>query len=240
MNKNSNQTNKQPNFKSEKAASRRWVMPLIAVLSLVLIAVGIAYYLVTQRQKEDASASTAVGGKPALVAQGWSKGNPSAKTVIIEFGDFQCASCARHHDEMDKVMQKHGNDLFFIFKEFPIESIHPNSMVAAQAAEAAGKQFKFWEMYEKIFSHQADWFYAPDPLTFFTKYAADLQLDLNRFQQDVWSGEVQEKIFRDKFEGQQAGVNQVPSFFINGQLMPLANTPEEFESKIAEAIKKAQ
>jgi protein-disulfide isomerase len=126
------------------------------------------------------------------------------------------------------------------FKEFPLDTVHKNSMVAAQAAEAAGKQYKFWEMYDQLFLHQIDWYNVPDPQTFFMKYAAAIQLDINRFQQDLWSAEIQEKIFRDKFEGQQVGVISVPTFYLNGVQLPTAQNDDHFDAMIMEAIKKAK
>ena len=116
--------------------------------------------------------------------------------------------------------------------------MHRNSMIAAQAAEAAGKQFKYWEMHEQLFVHQREWAEVPDPLTFFLTYAHQLGLDLERFKQDLWDGTIREKIYRDVLEGQLASVRSVPTFFLNGSLMPRPQSETQFEEIIADAIRK--
>jgi protein-disulfide isomerase len=220
------------------------LLPLLAVVLLVSLALGVAGYLVFRNRQESAgnnpTPTTAVASKVTVTTQGWSRGNPSAKTVLVEFADFQCGACGVHRTRVDKLLKKYPNDLFVVFKNFPLESVHKNALLAAQAAEAAGKQFKFWEMYDQLFLHQIEWYNVPDPMTFILKYAQACQLDLNRFQQDLWSLSVQEKIFRDKFEGQQANVVSVPTFFLNGKMLATAQNDDHFESMVAEEIKKAK
>jgi protein-disulfide isomerase len=227
----------------QKGAGKPWLLPLIGAIVLIGAAVGTAFFLVRRGKEDNAldlGAAALLRGKPSVTTEGWTKGNPAAKTILIEFGDFQCGSCGANVPRIEKVMKKHSNDLRLIFKHFPLDSNHKNALIAAQAAEAAGRQFKFWEMYSQLFTHQIEWYNVPDPLTFFYKYAEAIQLDVNRFRQDIWALDLQEKIFRDKFEGQQLGVSSVPAFFLDGKLMPPAQNDDHFESMIAEAIKKNQ
>ena len=104
-----------------------------------------------------------------------------------------------------------------------------NSMIAAQASEAAGRQQKFWEMYEILLARQSEWASVPDALTFFLKYAAELKMDVERFRQDLLDGEIRNKIFRQVLEGQIAQVRSVPTFFLNGKMMQAVKSDSEFE-----------
>ena len=121
-----------------------------------------------------------------------------------------------------------------------MENIHRNSMIAAQAAEAAGRQQKFWGMYEILFARQSEWTSVPDALTFFLKYAAELQMDVERFRQDLLDGDIRNKIFRQVLEGQVAQVRSVPTFFLNGKMMQAVKSDAEFEEGIAQAIRTGQ
>jgi protein-disulfide isomerase len=189
----------------------------------------------------DAAGSASIlGSKPVITIEGWAKGNLAAKTVLVEFGDFQCPSCAMARLRVESALKKFEKDLKVVFKQYPMESIHRISMLAAQAAEAAGRQLKFWEMYEMLFARQNEWANVPDALTFFLRYAAELHMDVERFRRDVLDGEVRNKIFRDMLEGQVAQVRSVPAFFLNGTLMTNVKSDAEFEELIAQAIRTSQ
>jgi len=225
------------------SGSRSWAKPAIGVLVLILLAVGAAALMVRRNNgalTSSAQSASASGRnfKPVVTTQGWTQGNTAAKTILVEFGDFQCGACAAARQPVANVMKNHGNELLLVFKNFPMESVHRNSMAAAQAAEAAGKQFKYWEMHEQLFVHQREWAEVPDPQTFFLTYARQVGLDLERFRQDLWDGTIREKIYRDILEGQVAAVRSVPTFFLNGSLMPRAQSEAQFEEIIADAIRK--
>jgi protein-disulfide isomerase len=230
--------------KRSEPANRSLAKPLTALAVLVVAAAAVAMYLVKRSGRENspvaASSNVALPDKPVITAEGWSKGNLSAKTVLVEFGDFQCPSCAAARVKVDNALKKFEKDLKVVFKQYPMSNIHRNAMMAAQAAEAAGKQLKFWEMYELLFARQNEWVNVPDALTFFLKYATELQLDVERFRQDMINGEIRNKIFRDLLEGQVAQVRSVPSFFLNGRMMQGVKSDAEFEELIAQAIRTAQ
>ncbi|MEW5974344.1 MAG: thioredoxin domain-containing protein [Acidobacteriota bacterium] len=223
-------------------SSRSYVKPLIIMAVMVALAIGAGLFLV-KRQSPEASGSDVLTSpldfKPVITTKGWNKGNPNAKTVLVEFGDFQCAACAAARLPVMRIVEKHSQDLLLVFKHYPLPQVHRNSMIAAQAAEAAGRQFRFWEMYDVLFQKQSEWSAIPDPLTYFLKYAADLQLDLERFRQDLWDGQLRDKILRDVLEGQVGGVKSVPTFFVNGNMLPRPQNDSHFEDMIADAIKKA-
>ena len=121
-----------------------------------------------------------------------------------------------------------------------MQRIHRNAMIAAQAAEAAGQQFKFWEMHDLLFERQNRWAQVPDAHTIFLKYASELGLDLARFKRDIWDSKIKEKIYRDVMEGQIAQVQSVPAFFLNGKPLRNARDDAEFENLILEGIQSIQ
>ena len=230
--------------KRSEPANRSLAKPLTALAALIVVAVAVAMFLVKRSGPENSPSAAApnvvLPVNPVITSEGWSKGNLSAKTVLVEFGDFQCPSCAVARLKVDNVLKKFEKDLKVVFKQYPMSNIHRNAMVAAQASESAGKQLKFWEMYELLFARQNEWVNVPDAMTFFLKYATELQLDVEKFRQDMLDGGIRNKIFRDLLEGQVAQVRSVPTFFLNSRMMEGVKSDAEFEELIALAIRTAQ
>ena len=216
--------------------------PLAALAAAVVVALGVAFYL--QRSADDQAASAPAPGSrntgPLISPQGWSKGNSQARAVLVEFVDFQCGACAAASSRVANIARKHGSRLKIVFKHHPMQRAHGNAMIAAQAAEAAGLQFKFWEMHDLLLQRQHEWAKVPDAQTLFLRYAAELQLNPARFRRDVWSREVREKINRDILEGQMAQVRSVPAFFLNGKPIPNNRDEFEFEQSIVDGIRSLQ
>ena len=121
-----------------------------------------------------------------------------------------------------------------------MQRAHGNAMIAAQAAEAAGRQYKFWEMHDLLLQRQSEWAKVPDAQTFLLRYAAELQLNLALFRRDLWNPEVREKINRDILEAQLAQVRSVPAFFLNGKPIPNSRDEVEFEQRIVDGIRSVQ
>jgi protein-disulfide isomerase len=95
---------------------------------------------------------------PNIVAQDdWVKGNKDSKVIVVEYSDFQCPACAAYFPMVEQVMDEYKDKVAFVYRHFPLTSIHPHAEPMARAAEAAGKQGKFWEMYELIFKNQNAW-----------------------------------------------------------------------------------
>jgi protein-disulfide isomerase len=230
--------------RSRRNAGRSVLKPLLILGVLIVVAVTVAFFLARRGNSENpsgaVSTSASLNSSPLITTGGWARGNLAAKTVLVEFGDFQCPSCAVARLKVDNILKKFQDNLKVVFKQYPMEAIHRNAMVAAQASEAAGKQLKFWEMYELLFARQNEWANVPDARTFFMRYAAELQMDVERFRQDLLDGNLRNKIFRDMLEGQVAQVRSVPTFFLNGKLLQNVKSDAEFEELIAQAIRTAQ
>jgi protein-disulfide isomerase len=244
MSKNDNSRKSDLKVQSQlNSAGRSMIKPLSVLAVLVFVALSTAF-LLTHRSEQAASAQEKPAppaiSKPVITAEGWFRGDPGAKTILVEFGDFQCPSCAVARLKVAEVLKKHDKGLKVVFKQFPMQNAHRNAMLAAQAAEAAGRQAKFWEMSELLFLRQADWSNVPDPMTFFTKYAAELQLNPDKFRADISDNEIRNKIYRDMLEGQLASVHSVPTFFLNGSLLENIKSEAEFQELINKAVQSAQ
>ena len=146
-------------------------------------------------------------------------GDPDAAITIIEFSDFQCPFCARFHVQtlpllMDKYIEEGKVNL--VFRDFPIQSIHPNALPAAVAAECANDQGKFKEMHDALFENQNEWDRQETPVAvaIFIQYAEELQLDKEEFELCMSSGKHIEEIRDDLNDGRDYGVTGTPGFFV--------------------------
>jgi protein-disulfide isomerase len=152
--------------------------------------------------------------KPVVNAADHHKGDINAAVTLVEYGDFQCPHCGLAHPLVERLLNESGKDLHFVFRNFPLQEIHPHAYAAAVAAEAAGKQGKFWEMYDLIFENQNKL----NP-NFLLELAEEIDLDLGQFANDLKSEEIQNKVEKDFESGIRSGVNGTPTFFINGSRM---------------------
>jgi protein-disulfide isomerase/rhodanese-related sulfurtransferase/uncharacterized membrane protein len=140
-------------------------------------------------------------------------GNLSAPLTVVEFGDFECPGCGLSEDAARQIRAQYGDRIRFVFRQFPLNKVHPQAEKAAEASECAAEQGKFWEAVEKIYAEQAD--LGVDALK---GYARDLGLDPGRFNQCLDSGETVSRIKQDLADGHALKVPGTPTFFI-GQKM---------------------
>ena len=161
-------------------------------------------------------------------------GSDDAKVKIVEFGDFQCPACAAAASEFRKA-QTDNADVQLIFRHFPLTSIHPNAVISSQAAEAAAKQNKFWEIYDLLYERQEQWSASDDPKTIFSGYAQELGLNVDQFNNDIDSDEVKAAVKRDLDYALEIDLNQTPTFFINGVKVTGVQTADEWRQLIEKA-----
>jgi protein-disulfide isomerase len=148
---------------------------------------------------------------PPVSARDHFQGPADAPVTLVEFGDYQCPYCGAAYPVVKQLQKKLGKKLRFIFRNFPLTQAHPYALVAAEAAEAAALQGKFWEMHDLIYENQAS--LEPDVLP---AWASKLGLDLEKFGAAIRKGEVTKRIKEDRMSGIESGVNGTPCFFING------------------------
>jgi protein-disulfide isomerase len=151
------------------------------------------------------------------------KGNISAKTILVEYGDYQCPHCGIAHPFTKKLISQFSGELQFVFRNFPLQEMHPQALISAQAAEAADHQTKFWEMHDMIFEHQN--ILSANNLI---RFAENLKLDPDVFARDWKSKIVLSRIESDFETGIRSGVNGTPTFFLNGSR--LETYDETYES----------
>jgi protein-disulfide isomerase len=159
-----------------------------------------------------------------------SLGPDDAAVTIIEFSDFQCPFCARVVPTIKQIEEEFGDSVRIVFRDFPL-SFHQQAQKAAEAAECADDQGKFWEMHDKLFENQNA--LGIDSLK---QYANELGLDGGEFDSCLDSGKHAEEVRKDFADGQQAGVTGTPAFFINGKLVSGAQPFSVFKQAIEQEL----
>ena len=145
---------------------------------------------------------------------GASRGDTNAAVTIVEFTDFQCSACGGMYPIVEDVLKSYGNRVHFVIRNFPLTSVHANAFNAAQAAEAAKAQGKFWEYIDVLFKNQTTL-----DIDSLKKYAAQVGLDRKRFDAELESGKYVPTVRRDMDEGEGYGIEATPTFFINGVIL---------------------
>ena len=140
-----------------------------------------------------------------------SLGPSNAPVTLVEYGDFECPHCGRAHPIVQGIRRYMGEQLRFVFRHFPLAEAHPNAQSAAEAAEAAGAQGRFWEMHDILFRNQA----ALEPENLLL-YAARVGVDAQRVARELVAGTWTKKVRDDFRGGVRSGVNGTPTFFVNG------------------------
>ena len=138
-------------------------------------------------------------------------GSPAAAVTLVEYGDFECPYCGAAYPIVKQIQQNLGEQLCFVFRHFPLTQIHPHAERAAEAAEAAGAQGRFWEMHDLLFENQQ----SLDDRNLL-RLAKVLKLDIERFAHELVEGTYLERVREDFMSGVRSGVNGTPTFFING------------------------
>ncbi|HEX8338374.1 MAG TPA: DsbA family protein [Pyrinomonadaceae bacterium] len=159
-----------------------------------------------------------------------SKGNPDAKVTVVEFTDYQCPSCAAAQPTLEKLIAEYGDRVRFVVRDFPLQ-MHPDARKAAEAAEAAREQGKYWDFTAILFRNQSA--LKPEQLK---QYAQVLGLDRAKFDAALESGRFADKVERDMLDGQKFGVGSTPTFFVNGR-RARDITYEVLKAAIEEALK---
>jgi protein-disulfide isomerase len=150
--------------------------------------------------------------------------------TIIEFTDYQCSSCAKFQPVMDRLLSEYSGKVRLVARDFPLQK-HPYAFKAAEAAEAAREQDKYWEYTSILFQNQGA--LGPDQLK---EYARQLRLDVEKFDSALTSGKFAKKVQRDFQDGMRIGVQATPTVFINGRRIS-DNTYESIKAAIEGALR---
>ena len=144
-------------------------------------------------------------------------GPPHAPVILVEYGDFECPACRRAAPAVDLLLRRFPNKVSFVFRHFPLEVKHPHALDAAQAAECAGAQGKFWEMHKLLLEHQAHL-----DRRHLRAYAEQIGLDVPRFVAELDDDVYLERIHEHIDGGKRSGVKSTPGFFVNGRVDDVA------------------
>ncbi|OGC46169.1 hypothetical protein A3F07_02395 [candidate division WWE3 bacterium RIFCSPHIGHO2_12_FULL_38_15] len=207
-------------------------MPVLVIGGLTIL-VFLGIIVLGQNKPPISPVLTEVSDEQLYAPHSYFLGNEDAATVLVEFSDFQCPACAAFHPVVKGLAQKYPQDLRIIYRHFPLPQ-HKNAQKAAEAAQIAGEQGKFWEFGELLFQNQENM--TEEDLV---KYAEELNLDMERFSGALKSGTYEQFVTEDLNAGRKLGVNSTPTFYLNNRQMVIGSF-KDFEEQIDAAIKDAQ
>jgi protein-disulfide isomerase len=144
-------------------------------------------------------------------------GPSHARVTIVEFGDFECPNCKQAAPVVKLLLKDFGDRLRFVFRNFPLEEVHPHALAAAQAAECAAAQGRFWPMHDLLFAHQHSL-----KLQQLHGYAESLELDMARFAAEMKDTVYLQRIREHQESGLASGVRATPAFFMNGRILDVS------------------
>jgi protein-disulfide isomerase len=201
--------------------------PFLIIAAVLLIAGLSMYLLLRPRSLQDSFVSQPAAPGPTAPVTDPKNNQPQGAVVTLEeFGDYQCPPCGALHPTLKKLKLEFGPNLNFVFRNLPLTSIHKNALTAAQAAEAARMQSRFWEMHDLLYENQALWVEDINPKTIFIKFAADLGLDTARFARDMDDKQVKLRIETDGAAAAELGINGTPTVLLDGRQLRSEVTTE--------------
>jgi len=166
-----------------------------------------------------------------VTAGAYAKGPADAPIQLVEFSDFHCPFCKRVEPTLSQVLAKYDGKIRFVYKDFPIDSLHPGARAASEAARCAGEQGKFWEFHAKLYGGPAD-----SSAPTLQAYAQQVGLDPAKFEACRSSRKYQAPVQTDVAEATKLGINGTPGFFINGRFLSGAQPLEAFTKIIDEEL----
>jgi protein-disulfide isomerase len=159
------------------------------------------------------------------------RGSEHARSTLIEYGDFECPTCKMAASTPELLLERYPNQVRFIFRHFPLEESHPHALLAAQAAEAAAAQGKFWAMHDMLFRHQAN--LKDKDLQ---RYASELGLDLVRYKAEMDDTIYLQRVREHMAGGRRSHIRATPTFFLNGVVQDISFGMKVLHDAVARAV----
>ena len=210
--------------------NRFWI-----ILAIIIIGLG-ALFVFTKPKSNGNSNFT--GDAAKLQPDDHVRGKKDSKVVLMEYGDFQCPACGQYFPIIKSLEADYGNRVAFVFRHYPIISLHPNAFSAARAAEAASNQGKFWEMHDKLYETQNSWGQVTtNQQRLFEEYAKELKLNSSKFTADFTSEAVADRINRDVSSAKQFNITGTPTFILNGNKIDTPQGLTAFKKVLDDALK---
>lgn len=207
------------------------------VFIIIVVILGLFGVFALSKKSKDTQSNTQ---NTVAQASEHKKGAGRKGVVLVEYGDFQCPACKAYYPIVKQLESEYGDDITFQFRHFPLPS-HNFGFTASRAAEATGKQGKFFEMHDLLYENQESWSRASDAGPIFEGFATQLGLNIDQYKSDLASADVAAVINADKKAGIDIGASATPTFVLNGK--KLDKNPasfEEFKQLIDEEIAKQQ
>lgn len=216
--------------------------PVIVIA--ILVAIIAVFLLLEGMNKTTNKKSVGMSDDKASLLQvqenDWVTGNPNAKITVIEYLDFECEACGAYYPITTQIKEEYKDSIRFVVRYFPLPG-HQNSKTSAYAVEAAGRQGKFWEMYDVVFSKQAEWGEQQSPNQVqFEKYALEAGLDIEQWKKDVTSSDVKMRVNNSYKEAVELDLQGTPSFFLNGNRIENPKGGYEGFKKVIDDVLKPQ
>jgi protein-disulfide isomerase len=183
---------------------------LVAVFAGVLIAI-----FMLGNNNNPSNSDAAVPNADKLIRSD-SHSTDTGAVKVVEFGDYQCPACENAYPITKQLMSEYQGRITFVFRNYPLVQVHKNAQEAAEAAEAASDQGKFWEMHDKLYDKQNEWASLADPTDKFVSYATELGLDAAKFKDAVVNKKFADRIAADVSDGNDVSIQGTPTFFIDG------------------------
>jgi len=191
-----------------------WKIITSMIGGTVLIIIGASLFL----SKPVNNSSAAIDSQKLVLGATHVLGEENAPATVVEFSDFQCSACRLAALTLDELMVKHEGKIRFIYRHFPLTSIHKNALAASIASEAADSQGKFWEYSRVLFDNQNTWEQLGSPQDLFINLARESGVpDLDKFKSEISKQLKKDLILADMNFGNQLGINATPTFFVNGK-----------------------
>ncbi|HTP56953.1 MAG TPA: thioredoxin domain-containing protein [Candidatus Paceibacterota bacterium] len=219
---------------SARARRSRFVRRLILWTTVVIILAGVGWLM----YRAAGTTSPTPSGVLAVPvsASDIITGPASASITLLEYADFQCPACAAYSPVVTQLLQdpQVAGKVRFVYRYFPLRDIHPNAQLSAQAAQAAALQGKFWQMHDRLFDQQDAWagLSSDGARAKFVQYAQDLGLDMTKFNADIDSDAVKAVVNADYDSAIASGVNETPTFFVNGTVLAQPSSLDQFKQEI--------
>lgn len=216
---------------------------LTILAAIIIIFVGI--FAFNQKSSNDS------GGSSSQQPTNHISGEGGKNVTLIEYGDFQCSACFSFYQPMKEAVAQTSKDIYFQFRNLPLSQIHLNAMSSARAAEAAGLQNKYWEMYDLLYQNQdptgqTGWAASKNALDeYYVKFAEQIGLNIPEFRQDYASSKVNDAINADLAAFAKTGQQKsTPTFFLDGKYLDSSQfrddkTGQISASKIVEVLNAA-
>ena len=180
------------------------------------------------------SAATLPQPGAALAAADHVLGDDHAKLTLLEYGDYECPACIQLEPLMQQLVATHGGRLRLVYRHFPLMEVHPNAELAAEAAEAAAAQGRFWPMHHLLLSQGHH--LTPKALA---AHAQSLGLDMNRFNAEMADHIYTQRVQEHRRAGEASGLRATPAVFLNGQPVDVSFGFEKLEAAVRAALTRA-